>query len=209
MTRILVQRGSNKGDRAGPSSSGPSQNSGVTSEVEIVEEVQEKDLAEEVSGIGSGDDSKVVTSDDLLGQGDKDDGEVVDKEKAGEDVVRDFTQRSGGLRTVEEERQTGTGMVTGMGCSYPPPPPVPPPKPFSGNVNPRRLSSGSSNAARSGSSRRATAWPVVPTRTSPTGSRPTSPRSHCENEGYNSADEQSPRFGSSYSDAVSFGSFSF
>lgn len=204
MTRILVQRGSNKGERAGPSSSGPSQNSAVTSEVEIVEEVQEKDFAEEVSGIGSGDESKVVQSDESLGQVDKDDEEVLDKEKAGEDVVRDLTQRSGGLRIVEEERQIGTGM----GCSHPPPPPVPPPKPFSGNVNPRRFSSGSSNATRSGSSRRATPWPVVPTRTSPTGSRPTSPRSHCENEGYNSADEQSPRFGSSYSDAVSFSSFS-
>ncbi|KAL8094309.1 OVARIAN TUMOR DOMAIN-containing deubiquitinating enzyme 6 [Apium graveolens] len=197
MTRILVQRGSNKGDRAGPSSSGPSQPASGTSEVEIVEEVQEKDLSEEFSGIGSGDDSRVVQRDDLSGLGEKDDDDVIDKEKAGEDFVRDSTQRSGGLRTVEEERQTGTGM----GCSYPPPPPVPPPKPFSGNVNPRRFSSGSSNAARSGSSRRPTAWPVVPTRTSPTGSRPTSPRSHCENEGYNSADEQSPRFGSSYSDA--------
>ena len=43
-------------------------------------------------------------------------------------------------------------------------------------------------------------------RTSPTGSHPSSPRSHGDGEGYNSADEQSPCFGS-YDDAVSFFSF--
>lgn len=67
-----------------------------------------------------------------------------------------------------------------------------------------RSVSGSPNAARSGSSRRAVAWPVVTTRTSPSGSRPSSPRSHGESEGYNSADEQSPCFASSYDDLVNF-----
>ncbi|PPD97188.1 hypothetical protein GOBAR_DD05787 [Gossypium barbadense] len=59
----------------------------------------------------------------------------------------------------------------------------------------------SPNPVRAGSSRRAVAWPIVSTRTSPSESWPSSPRSHGENEGYNSADEQSPCFVSSYGDA--------
>ncbi|KAI7990085.1 hypothetical protein LOK49_LG12G01678 [Camellia lanceoleosa] len=48
-------------------------------------------------------------------------------------------------------------------------PPVPPPKPSSTNSFPRRSVSGSSNSLRSGSPRRAAAWPIVSTRTLPTG----------------------------------------
>ncbi|KAJ6717184.1 OTU DOMAIN CONTAINING PROTEIN [Salix koriyanagi] len=60
--------------------------------------------------------------------------------------------------------------------------------------------SGPSNSVRIGPSRRAVAWPVVSTRSSPAGSRPSSPRSHDENEGYNSGDEQNPCSVSSYDD---------
>eukprot|EP01018_Ginkgo_biloba_P012211 Gb_34871 [translate_table: standard] len=84
------------------------------------------------------------------------------------------------------------------GCSYPPPPPVPPPKPWA-NSSSRRIVSGGSSAQRSGSSRRPS-WAVMTSRTSPTGSRPSSPRSYGDGEGYNSADEQNPCFGS-YEDA--------
>ena len=66
-----------------------------------------------------------------------------------------------------------------------------------------RFGSDGSNSVRIGSPRRAVAWPIVSTRTSPTGSRPSSPRSHGESEGYNSADEQNSCFVSSYDDAVS------
>ncbi|KAK8683334.1 hypothetical protein V6N13_039398 [Hibiscus sabdariffa] len=68
------------------------------------------------------------------------------------------------------------------------------------NSNSRRFALGSSNPVRAGSSRRAVPWPTVSTRTSPAGLCP-SPRSHCESEGYNSADEQNPCFVSSYNDA--------
>lgn len=73
-----------------------------------------------------------------------------------------------------------------------------PPKPSSTGSNSRRFTPGNSAALRIGSSRRATAWPVVSTG---------SPRSHPENDGYNSADEQNPCFGSSYDDAVSSSRF--
>ncbi|ERN13062.1 hypothetical protein AMTRI_Chr11g150800 [Amborella trichopoda] len=84
------------------------------------------------------------------------------------------------------------------GSSYPPPPPVPPPKPSANSSN-RRIVSGGSAVVRSGPSRRS-GWPVVSSRTSSSGSLPSSPRSFGEGEGYNSADEQGPCFGSSYAD---------
>ncbi|XVF05131.1 hypothetical protein REPUB_Repub05bG0145100 [Reevesia pubescens] len=102
---------------------------------------------------------------------------------------------------AETEGSSGDPLAIGSGSPHPPPPPVPPPKPSSVNSNSRRFVSGSSNPVCAGSSRRAVPWPIVSTRTSPSGSRPSSPRSHGENEGYNSADEQNPSFVSSYDDA--------
>ncbi|WJX68984.1 OVARIAN TUMOR DOMAIN-containing deubiquitinating enzyme 6 [Trifolium repens] len=92
--------------------------------------------------------------------------------------------------------------VVGGGCgsSHPPPPPVPPPKPLATNLNSRRNASGSPNPVNVGSPRRTSVWPVVSARTSPAGSRPSSPRAHNESEGYNSADEQNPCYVSSYDD---------
>ncbi|KAG8387472.1 hypothetical protein BUALT_Bualt02G0024800 [Buddleja alternifolia] len=110
----------------------------------------------------------------------------------------------GGLTAVKEENDptVGSSFQVVSGSSYPPPPPVPPPKPSSMNSNTRRFASTGSNAVRIGSSRRTAGWPGgISIRSSPTGSRPSSPRSHCEGEGYNSADEQSPCFNSSYDDA--------
>jgi OTU domain-containing protein 5 len=97
--------------------------------------------------------------------------------------------------------------VVGGGCGSshppPPPPPVPPPKPLATNLNSRRSASGSPNPVNVGSPRRTSVWPVVSARTSPAGSRPSSPRAHNESEGYNSADEQNPCYVSSYDDVVS------
>ncbi|MBA0790595.1 hypothetical protein Gohar_015233 [Gossypium harknessii] len=108
---------------------------------------------------------------------------------------------SGEKVASETEGSSGDPSPIGSRSSHPPPPPAPPPKPSSENLNSRRFASGSPNPVRAGSSRRAVAWPIVSTRTSPSESWPSSPRSHGENEGYNSADEQSPCFVSSYGDA--------
>ncbi|KAF8715522.1 hypothetical protein HU200_027179 [Digitaria exilis] len=94
---------------------------------------------------------------------------------------------------------TGSSQMAGA-TSHPPPPPAPPPKPSSGNNGLRRMGSGSSNSVRIGSSRRPVAWPPVAARTSTSGSRPSSPRSLVDGEGYNSADEQGPCYASSYDD---------
>ncbi|CAL5017106.1 unnamed protein product [Urochloa decumbens] len=95
---------------------------------------------------------------------------------------------------------TGSSQMAGA-ASHPPPPPAPPPRPSSGNNGLRRMGSGSSNSVRIGPSRRPVAWPPVAARTSASGSRPSSPRSLVDGEGYNSADEQGPCYASSYDDS--------
>jgi len=95
---------------------------------------------------------------------------------------------------------TSSSQMAGA-ASHPPPPPAPPPKPLLGNNGPRRMGPGSSNSVRIGSSRRPVAWPPVVARTSASGSRPSSPRSLVDGEGYNSADEQGPCYPSSYDDS--------
>uniref|UniRef100_A0A5B6YYG5 Putative OTU domain-containing protein 5 n=1 Tax=Davidia involucrata TaxID=16924 RepID=A0A5B6YYG5_DAVIN len=225
MTRILVQRGS-AGSSSNPnrSSSLPGSSSAPPQpQVQVASTVKDEELGEEVQEqvvvddfleyCGSGADNKAAKTSDLLPESihsDQNDDDFVDSEKTGkgDDVDSgDVLTQVGGLRIMERLGDEIEGLSGGdssqmvSGSSYPPPPPVPPPKPSSANSNSRRFVSGCSNAVRIGSSRRAAAWPVVSTRTSPTGSRPSSPRSHCENEGYNSADEQSPCFGSSYDDA--------
>ncbi|KAK2980207.1 hypothetical protein RJ640_007297 [Escallonia rubra] len=212
MTRILVQRGaggsSSNPNRQSPlpsSSSASSQQQVVSSQVastskdeEVGEEVQEQVVVDNFLGNAGVRDDKGQKTDDLLVESlpvDQNKDVVLD---SGTEVLAgsgDLSKGFGGLRINEEENET----LTASGSSYPPPPPVPPPRPSSQNSG--RFLSGSSNAMRIGSSRRAAAWPVVSTRSSPTGSRPTSPKSHSETEGYNSADEQSPSFGSSYDDA--------
>ncbi|CAK9172894.1 unnamed protein product [Ilex paraguariensis] len=183
---------------------------------ELGEEVPEKVAVEELSEYYGASDSKGVKSDELLQQSsnndcnDGDSEEILDDEKGGIGVVidddmgsRELVRGLSRMRTAEEgnEGSGGSSLQMAIGGSYLPLPPVPPPKRSSVNSNLRRFGSGGSSAVCIGSSRRAAVWPIVSTRTSQSGSRPSSPRSHCENEGYNSADEKSPCFGSSYHDA--------
>lgn len=223
MTRILVQRGSagassssssnqNRSSTSLPgssSSSAPTQpqvssSSQVLSALrdeEFVEEIQEQ-VALEESSIGS---SNYKCDDESLESlGSK---QSTNEEKVADNENRDggfdsenLTREFDGLGVVEEENEeSSVQRVTRSSCPPPPPPPVPPPKPASLNS---RFLTGSSQATRLGSSRGTAGRSTVSTRTSPAGSRPSSPRSHCESEGYNSADEQNPNFGSSYDDVV-------
>uniref|UniRef100_U5GMN8 OTU domain-containing protein n=1 Tax=Populus trichocarpa TaxID=3694 RepID=U5GMN8_POPTR len=225
MTRILVQRGSGSSSnqsRAGSSSSAARPDTQGTSILQAVstvkdedvdEEVQEQVVVDEFLENGGSHDNKVVKSDELLmgsTNGDRSDSlndEIVDNDKVGNEEgvgSGDSVKGLGGLilerSHVESEGSSSDPPENGSGSPQPPPPPVPPPKPDLTNSNSRRFISGTSNSVRIGSSRRAVAWPVVSTRSSPTGSRPSSPRSHGEIEGYNSADEQNPCYVSSYDD---------
>ncbi|KAL0460032.1 UNVERIFIED_CONTAM: OVARIAN TUMOR DOMAIN-containing deubiquitinating enzyme 6 [Sesamum latifolium] len=211
MTRILVQRGSagsssssnqNRSSTSvsvpGPSSTSSSPQQQVTGVAQVVPAVKDDNLAEEVH--------EQIVADELseyCGVSDnKSEGKKSEDLSLG-NPDSDQHEGFGGMPAMEEENDATVGssfqMVTGS--SYPPPPPVPPPKLSSPNPNFRRVSSGDLNTVRIGSSRRPAGWPGVSIRSSPTASRPSSPRSHCEGDGYNSADEQSPCFSSSYDDA--------
>ncbi|XP_019262691.1 PREDICTED: OTU domain-containing protein 5-like isoform X3 [Nicotiana attenuata] len=224
MTRILVQRCSagassssssnqNRSSSSLPgssSSSAPTQTQAssngqvlsVAKDDDFLEEIQEQVALEELS-IGSSNYKGVKGDDELLDSFGSDqstnDEKIADNEKrdggfVSEDLAREFD----GLRVVEVENE-GSSVQRATCSSCPPPPPVPPPKPASLNSSPGRFPLGSSHAGRIGSSRGTAGRPTVSTRTSPAGSRPSSPRSHCD-EGYNSADEQNPCFRSSYDD---------
>ncbi|XP_021887520.1 OTU domain-containing protein 5-A [Carica papaya] len=230
MTRILVQRGSAGSSSSNPSrsSSLPGSSSSraetqvtiapqvlsVAKDEESGEEMQEQAIAEETVASCESSDSKMAKGDDFLMDSFHNDrneistGEIADREKLGKEDrggSGDLVKGLGGLRIsekigVENEGPSADSPHSGSGSPHPPPPPVPPPKPSAANSNSRRLALGNSNPVRIGPARRAVAWPVVSTRTSPSGSRPSSPRSHGENEGYNSADEQNQCFSSSYDD---------
>jgi len=216
MTRVLVQRGSSGGGSSSNANrtAGSSSNPAVRAEAQVL--VSPENTDEVV----------VVVPDDVLESGDKGkseesvhfeqvDGSCNDDVAAAaavveSDVREEFVKGSSGLRVGDRlvaESEGASGDSSSLpfgGGSCPPPPPVPPPKPsLAGNLNPRRSLAGSLNSASGGSSRRTSAWPAVPARTSPAGSRPSSPRSHNESEGYNSADEQKPCLVSSYDDFVS------
>lgn len=223
MTRILVQRGSssNQNRTSAPGSSSASQLyapqvSSTSKEEEQEKEVQDPCALDDLLDCCGNNDVKTPRNIEFLPetvQGVKNEVSSIDsadKEKAGTDdgletgvVVKEL-----GRLQISEKIDVHESEASGVGCSqivsgtsYPPPPPVPPPKPSTGNLSSRRTVSGGSSAVRIGPSRRAVAWPVVSTRSSPSASRPSSPRSYGEGEGYNSADEQSPCFGSSYDDA--------
>ncbi|KAK7263423.1 hypothetical protein RJT34_31013 [Clitoria ternatea] len=224
MTRVLVQRGS-----SGGSSSNSNRGSGSSSrpeppQVPVQSVVRDEESGEEVVGdevLESGDCNKGKSEELLIcgvhfvqSDGSCEDevvaaggGSVVAENDVREEIVKGLS----GLRVSERlgsENEDSSGDPSGFpgggggGGSCPPPPPVPPPKPSAASMGSRRsVVSGTSNSGSVGSSRRATsAWPVVSARTSPAGSRPSSPRSHNESEGYNSADEQKPCFVSSYDD---------
>ncbi|KAE8733050.1 hypothetical protein F3Y22_tig00001644pilonHSYRG00465 [Hibiscus syriacus] len=228
MTRILVQRGSVGSSSLNPShsSSSPGPSSfRVEPQVsthrvptdakdgEVSEEVPEQVASDEHLECSRSSGNKGVNDDPLLENLHNDRNEtssdtIVEAEKMNTlDALGspDMMNDSDGLRisekvAAESEGSSGYPSPIGSGSPHPPPPPIPPPKPSSAKSHLRRFVSGSSNPVRAGLSRRAVAWPIVSTRTSPSESRPSSPISHAE-EGYNSADEQSPCFVSSYGDA--------
>ncbi|XWS73873.1 hypothetical protein CRYUN_Cryun02cG0166500 [Craigia yunnanensis] len=184
---------------------------------EVIEEVQEQVASDELLECTSSSENKAVKSDVCLlenlhnDRNETSSDAIVEAEKVhilDASGPRDMMNDLGGLRisekvAAETEGSSGDPLPIGSGSRHPPPPPppVPPHKPSAANSNSRRFVLGSSNPVRAGSSRRAVAWPIVSTRTSPSGSRPSSPRSHPENDGYNSADEQNTCFVSSYDDA--------
>ncbi|KAI3688092.1 hypothetical protein L1987_81800 [Smallanthus sonchifolius] len=178
MTRVFVQRGS------GSSSSSSSNNNNSNNTNRPSAQIAGDDVQEQ------------IVCEDLPVEIEKND-TVDDFDSTASEKIENETVGTGSLRIIEEEEEDGLKTddypppAVG-GSPYPPPPPAPPPKPTSTSSNSRRFGN---------SSRRATAWPVVSTRTSPVETRSSSPRSPGENDGYNSADEQNPCYGSSYGDA--------
>lgn len=225
MTRILVQRGSgssssnqNRSSAASSSSSNaPSQSQTVPTQVNsavkvegVPEEGQEEVIVNEFPEQCATSGNKTTPkSDDFshesLEQTQNAVDESVDDVKTGNDAnqVGDLIRGFSGLTVTEQTKFDTDGCTADMqsdtGSSQPPPPPVPPPIPSGSNSSFRRFVSGTSDTPRIGPSRRPSGWPIS-ARTSPSGSRPSSPRSHCETEGYNSADEQNPSYGSSFYD---------
>lgn len=227
MTRILIQRGSagssssSNQNRSSSSSSLPSSSSSVASQLHVSgnasgtkddenrEEVREQLTVDENLEGSDTSDGKVVKSEDLSSASANNDqiddgGTDTDNTSSRSVGSGDVVPRVAALRIVNEEEDNtlvGCSSPTVTGSSHPPPPPVPPPKSFLASSNARRSSSTNSSNSRIGSTRRASLWPGVSPRTSPTRSRPSSPSGHCDGEGYNSADEHGPCFSSSYDDA--------
>ncbi|CAL0329020.1 unnamed protein product [Lupinus luteus] len=218
MTRILVQRGSSGGSSSNPNPnrSGGSSSARAEPQTSVSQPVRDEGRDEEVVEVvvseeveNNGDFSK-ANSDDLLTGNlhfEQNDGSCDDEAVVVEKDVKEVAVVKGlsGLRIASENEGKSGGsssLAVGSGSSCPPPPPVPPPKPSAANINSRRTVMGPSNSGSIGSSRRASVWPVVSARTSPAVSRPSSPRSHNESDGYNSADEQKPHYVSTYDDLV-------
>ncbi|KAL1544515.1 OVARIAN TUMOR DOMAIN-containing deubiquitinating enzyme 6 [Salvia divinorum] len=225
MTRILVQRGfagpSSSSNQNRPSTSAPSppsssaspqpQATGTAQVTQTVQdenlvEVQEQNVLDELSDHCVISDNKSLDfslgglNSNLQGKKLVENEMVHNDDSAGPGNVEGVV----GLLVVEGETDAmvGSSFQKVPGSSYPPPPPpIPPPKPSSVNSTSRRSTSADPNAMRIGPSRRSAVLPGVSIISPPTGSRPSSPRSHCEGEGYNSADEQSPSFSSAYDDA--------
>ncbi|KAI7735430.1 hypothetical protein M8C21_033031 [Ambrosia artemisiifolia] len=179
MTRVFVQRGS------GSSSSGSSNNNNNNTNRQSGQ-VTGEDVEQQQQ--------QIVSEDVVVVEMETVDKKSDDLDVTGNDKVEHEAVGTGTLRVIEEEEKDGLETDDGSaadvgGSQYPPPPPAPPPKPSSMSLNSRRFGN---------SSRRATAWPVVNARASTVETRSSS---HCENDGYNSADEQNTCYGSSYGDA--------
>ena len=178
MARILVQRGSSSNASRSTSSSGSEPPQASSNNVQVppatideettTDGKQEEVIVVEQAECSDAKDVSLPPSDEPVDRED-DEGLIVS-----ENVV------------VESE---------GRDCDSPDslPLPVPPPKPSS-NDN-RRPVLGSFGALRIGAAQRG-AGPrsLVSTRSLPSGSHPSSPRSQSENEGYNSSDEHMPCF---------------
>lgn len=95
-------------------------------------------------------------------------------------------------RTSHEENDVGRVSTDPVGCSIPLAPP-PPSMPVSSRGRSGWVGCSALNANnRGGPTSRRKSIALKGTRSSPNSSRPTSPRSYGEGDGYNSADEQSP-----------------
>ncbi|KAI4373608.1 hypothetical protein MLD38_011716 [Melastoma candidum] len=218
MTRILVQRGSsgssssNQGrpsPTGGPSSSSrtdvqPTPTSHVPppgKDEEVGEEVLDQGVEELLEYSRAGNYNAVKNEDNLSENLNGENSlniEMVESENAlSDDPINSEEQLRGlgGLKVLDATDNEGTSsnvIPSSGGIAHPPPPPAPPKHLATHSIS-RRTSSGNLNS-RLGPSRRNIAWASISARTSPTGSRPSSPRSRCENEGYNSADEQGSCF---------------
>ncbi|KAB2021195.1 hypothetical protein ES319_D07G122400v1 [Gossypium barbadense] len=181
MTRILVQRGSTGSSSLNLSRSSSLPGPSAFSTHQVPSAAKDGEVNEEVS--------ELVASDEHLECSRSSENKGVKDDPLVENLRNDRNGTSSDA--IAEAEKVNTLAALGS-CDM---------MNDSENLNSRRFASGSPNPVRAGSSRRAVAWPIVSTRTSPSESWPSSPRSHGENEGYNSADEQSPCFVSSYGDA--------
>ncbi|RRT71499.1 hypothetical protein B296_00035507 [Ensete ventricosum] len=215
MTRIFVQRGSvgsSSNANRPPSNSVPqpsaSQAASSSREQDVEKQVLEDQSAlDEPRETSESGDGKILKHDDPGASTEVEGGSNICFEEDGSmhdvsasTVIGQETSEPCVNQKDSVQLSAGSFQIINGG-SYPPPPPAPPPKPFSTNLGPRRNSLGSSNTARISSLRRQSAWPGVSMR-SPSESRPSSPRSCGEGEGYNSADEQGPCYASSFDDSV-------
>ncbi|KMT04910.1 hypothetical protein BVRB_7g170770 [Beta vulgaris subsp. vulgaris] len=220
MTRILVPRGSsgcsssNQTRTSAPSSSNAPIQPHIAPSQPIVappDEVHEQLIVNELPEIcaSSGIGNKIGRGDELSTEGfdqskNVGDDSAIDLKIGNNDTQVDFVRGFSGLKVTDhknsgKDASSADNLQSGIGSSQPPPPPIPPPKPSGSNSMLRRFVAGTPDSPRIGPARRPTGWPAT-ARTSPSASRPSSPRSHCESEGYNSADEQTSTFGSSYYD---------
>lgn len=185
MTRVLVPKGSGSGNS---SSSNQSRSSPATS---VSREDQEKEVNQESSSVNVNESVEQA--------------EVLNSENASPETAQNIgtnaassnmTEQTVTSQVVETEVKEEDCDSKNPEFANPPPPPPPPVPPVPGLSSPRRTVLESGNAG--GSSRRQ--WPSVLSRTSPTGSRSSSPRPLNEGEGYNSSDEQGPCYWSPYDD---------
>ncbi|KAF8048289.1 hypothetical protein N665_2579s0004 [Sinapis alba] len=177
MARILVQRGSSSNASRSTSSTSSSSSSGTEPQVNnnvqvppvMIDEDTTDEKQEEVTVVEQ---AECSDANDVPVDREDDKGLILS-----ENVV------------VESEGVDCDSPVNGGDDSDSLPLPVPPPRPSSNVTSDNRRSVlGSFGALRIGATQRG-AGPR-----SPTGSHPSSPRSHSENEGYNSSDEHLPCF---------------
>ncbi|KAG5401583.1 hypothetical protein IGI04_016190 [Brassica rapa subsp. trilocularis] len=173
MARILVQRGSSSNATRSTSSSGTEPPQASSNNVQVPPAT----IDEETTTDGKQEEVNVVEQ-----------AECSDAKDASLPPSDEPVDREDDVVVVESD-----SPVSGGDGPDSPPLPVPPPKPSS-NDN-RRSVLGSFGALRIGAAQRG-AGPrsLVSTRSLPSGSHPSSPRSQSENEGYNSSDEHMPCF---------------
>ena len=204
MTRILVQRGS-----ASSSSGRASQNPLNQSPANLKEEEQEREPRQESGNLDDSlpeqcmiSESNAFKTDECLTVENKTDEIGMEKGKSCIEESSDSVLVLKEDKNVQDAEISGpcSGQIISI-ASFPPPPPVPPPRPSNFGCGSRTFPINPS-FGRTGSSLRPQSWPLASSRNSPSDLRPSSPRSYSEAEGYNSADEQNPRYGPSNDDAV-------